>query len=1557
MLLLGGLSFAQDFEVQIDISPVTCSSEGAFTFSATDSEGDPIPEANMEYYIYDLPDENLVAILTGESSYSALAVGEYKVVAIHDGDFVNAITYEPLEVEDACFFNLMTTATHICGTDIYGSFTFFATYPDGNLVPVTSMSYEIYKLPEETLVATLVGGTNSYSSLEAGEYKVVAVLDGDVATTTVFEPLEIKELCFDVYTNVTPAECPDSGVFTFFTVDHLGNPIADTNMEYHIYKLPGETLVASLVGGINTYTTLAAGEYKVVAIKNGDAANPMVYEPIVVEDQYTLIDINATYTVKCGNDTEITVNLIDGSATEGIMYHLYEVNLLGDPIPGGFTAPPQSSNIFDNLPAFTPGVAGVKRYTVVATDSCGQSDAFTVNVQYNPLAPVDFLDQAIGLDGSDCTDGGSVIIQNALSVPVAAYPITITYTIYPPASSGDETLVYTHTIDAGPPQIVVTPSGPVPYYPGEIYYYSIQVTNSCGDLWDFALENQPVVLDLNAWWGFTPDQCYGFDIFIEKFVAGVTLNFIDYPDGFDPYPPGGFDPYEMNENHPDFTLDPFTFTTIDPMTGVVRVTYAAAPLKSPDEDVPNSYIAGDYYVQVVNECEGQIISTFDLFFSIPEQIPPPQMQTNALPPSLPDCDAMGSIIIAHQINLVENLGDLGHVFMTFLGPDGPPPTDWWEDIEEEDWEDISLSVQDISSPLVPNNFTMLQHAFVVQPGEYGWYGVHVIDACGNEFYVAEKLDPYVDPTNAYFVRQSPNSCTEGGGSVDFVSMLYEHEGGQIGQAWLLQAPQEFKDLWGFTDADFPINLMEDLDENPDGLNFVTVLPIPNPGGDPNPLMQWHLVMTNLPPGDYQFELWTVCTPGVYDVTILDNDIRKTEFELFPQCGSFCFWFDHYNDPAPPPDIVLYWEFLDTFSLERYNTVTGEWDTVIPFPEPYQTPSLLVVDEENCSPLFDKQGYYRIVKRYYIYQDANAGLPVECYEVIYEFEYFVEPKINGLENIACTDGGSDIIIDAVGVGTLVYEILQGDTVLYGPQESNVFSGINLPPGVYTVRVEGCGIKRTASFTVTPPVVMEVVGNNLCEGQVGSLSVQDFTFLTYEWYHIVDGEEVFVGLGHELIFDPFTAAQHGGDYIVKVTYVDNPDSCANQEIPFTIPVELPNAGIGQDGIYCHQNQNIDLFTLLSDYDEGGTWQEVDTTGALQGSNFVTQDVPVGTYTFKYVIETECAGDAEATVTVTLEELPSTPQVVAFDPECAGGSLTLLVENPIAQYTYTWTLPNGNTYVGDTVPLTDLTEQDGGTYSVIASLGDCVSEPTSVNVVVKPLPDFNIAGNTVICLGQYTTLSVAGVNFQNSEATFAWQFPDGTTSTDASVNVNQIGDYSVTVTFNGCEDTRMVTVTEKTDLPVAQLDKGCINDQFTLWVVNAGEFANATFEWTGPGGFAELGSMIAVTEVGLYQLTITDTDGCVVLAEIDVPSTYCFIPKGISPNDDTLNDSFDLSNLNVSELQIFNRYGRTVYEAKNGYTNQWHGQTNDNKMLPSATYYYVVTFVDGSKKTGWVYLNRGE
>lgn len=82
-------------------------------------------------------------------------------------------------------------------------------------------------------------------------------------------------------------------------------------------------------------------------------------------------------------------------------------------------------------------------------------------------------------------------------------------------------------------------------------------------------------------------------------------------------------------------------------------------------------------------------------------------------------------------------------------------------------------------------------------------------------------------------------------------------------------------------------------------------------------------------------------------------------------------------------------------------------------------------------------------------------------------------------------------------------------------------------------------------------------------------------------------------------------------------------------------------------------------------------------------------------------------------------------------------------------------------------------------------------------------------------------------------------------------------------------------------------------------------------------------------------------------------CVIPKGISPNGDNLNDTFDLSAFCVREIKIFNRYGKIVYEAQN-YKDEWHGQSDD-KNLPSATYYYIVTLSTSEQLTGWVYVQH--
>ncbi|MGY0391152.1 choice-of-anchor J domain-containing protein [Bizionia sp. KMM 8389] len=82
---------------------------------------------------------------------------------------------------------------------------------------------------------------------------------------------------------------------------------------------------------------------------------------------------------------------------------------------------------------------------------------------------------------------------------------------------------------------------------------------------------------------------------------------------------------------------------------------------------------------------------------------------------------------------------------------------------------------------------------------------------------------------------------------------------------------------------------------------------------------------------------------------------------------------------------------------------------------------------------------------------------------------------------------------------------------------------------------------------------------------------------------------------------------------------------------------------------------------------------------------------------------------------------------------------------------------------------------------------------------------------------------------------------------------------------------------------------------------------------------------------------------------------IPRGISPDGNGKNDTFDLTGYGVNKIEIFNRNGRKVFDFKGVYTNQWYGQTNSGNDLPDGTYFYSIKKNDGTEDTGWVFINR--
>jgi gliding motility-associated-like protein len=85
---------------------------------------------------------------------------------------------------------------------------------------------------------------------------------------------------------------------------------------------------------------------------------------------------------------------------------------------------------------------------------------------------------------------------------------------------------------------------------------------------------------------------------------------------------------------------------------------------------------------------------------------------------------------------------------------------------------------------------------------------------------------------------------------------------------------------------------------------------------------------------------------------------------------------------------------------------------------------------------------------------------------------------------------------------------------------------------------------------------------------------------------------------------------------------------------------------------------------------------------------------------------------------------------------------------------------------------------------------------------------------------------------------------------------------------------------------------------------------------------------------------------------------IPEAFTPNGNNINEYFVIGNLETfeqRELNVYNRYGNSVYSSVN-YQNDWDGTRSDNgQALPDATYYYVLKLSENDIRKGFVYINR--
>ncbi len=397
-------------------------------------------------------------------------------------------------------------------------------------------------------------------------------------------------------------------------------------------------------------------------------------------------------------------------------------------------------------------------------------------------------------------------------------------------------------------------------------------------------------------------------------------------------------------------------------------------------------------------------------------------------------------------------------------------------------------------------------------------------------------------------------------------------------------------------------------------------------------------------------------------------------------------------------------------------------------------------------------------------------------------------------------------------------------------------------------------------------------------------------------------------------------NGNDFSLDdISFVENITQCATATtLSVTVtPQTIPTFSFGTTLSIC-SGGIVPALPTSSSNSITGTW-----------SPAVVDNANNGTYTFTPNTG-QCANTNTFTVTITPQITPT----FSF-----GNNLTICTGAAVASLPAT----SDNGILGTWNPAV-IDNTTSGAYNFTPDANQCATGFSySVNVTPQTTPTFSFGNNLTICAGA----AVASLPATSDNGILGNWNP-------STIDNSLVGQtvYTFTPDSGQCSLNRILTVTIN-PIPQFTISGGCDGKDYVLEIVQQNQTINSV-DWYFNSNVIGQGNSIVIAGQGIYTAVATNSFTCENSAQFDVTNDFCTIPKGVSANNDGDNDNFDLSNLDVDRLQIFNRWGMVVYEQKN-YTDQWDGRSNDGKELPDGTYFYIIDQRSGKTFTGWVYLIR--
>ena len=318
---------------------------------------------------------------------------------------------------------------------------------------------------------------------------------------------------------------------------------------------------------------------------------------------------------------------------------------------------------------------------------------------------------------------------------------------------------------------------------------------------------------------------------------------------------------------------------------------------------------------------------------------------------------------------------------------------------------------------------------------------------------------------------------------------------------------------------------------------------------------------------------------------------------------------------------------------------------------------------------------------------------------------------------------------------------------------------------------------------------------------------------------------------------------------------------------------------------------------------------------------------------------------------------------------GTIDISFNDP--NISFWWTGPNGFTSNS-----TNLSSLYAGDY-VLTIYSNIIPGDTSSQLLCSNLDIYGNPKDTITIEETFEIQAIFNIDGQCNEYDSAdvvteifggtppystlWSNGDITPNT-SNLQPNPLLPYSLSITDNnGCQVTEYLSILPISSMKTFSSNVGviCKDDKSAeVRVFVSDGNPPFTFEWSNDDYLRKYidssSSTINNLSAGIYYVKITDNNLCVTFDTVEVVAEYneCLNPKKVfSPNNDGINDIWEIENINIyptALVEIYSKNGYQVYRRRN-YQNSindaFNGIDLNGNLLPSATYYYVISIEETS------------